>query len=48
MGHSKSSFKREVYSQTNLPQEVGKISNKQPNLTPEGTREKRKSKIQSQ
>jgi len=41
-------FQREVYSQTNLPQEIGKISNRQPNLTPEGIREKRKSKIQSQ
>ena len=30
---SKSCFKREVYSQTNLPQKIGKISNKQPNLT---------------
>ena len=45
---SKSFFQREVYSQTNLPQEIGKISNRQPNFTPEGIREKRKSKIQSQ
>ena len=34
MGCSKSSSKREVYSNTILPQETGKISNKQSNLTP--------------
>ena len=33
MGCSKSSSKREVYSNTILPQETRKISNKQPNLT---------------
>ena len=38
MGHSKSSSKREVYSDTSLPQETRKISNKQPNLTPKATR----------
>ena len=32
MGPSKSSSKREVYSNTILPQEIRKISNKQPNL----------------
>ena len=32
---------REVYSNTNLSQEIGKISNKQPNLTPKGTRERK-------
>ena len=31
MGHSKSSSKREVYSNTNLSQETRKISNIQPN-----------------
>ena len=31
MGHSKSSS-REIYSNTGLPQETRKISNKQPNL----------------
>ena len=41
MGCSKSSSKREVYSYTSLPQETRKISNKQSNLTPKGTREKR-------
>ena len=41
---SKSSSKREVYSNTSLPQETRKISNKQSNLTPKGTRERRKTK----
>ena len=43
---SKSSSKREVYSDANLPQETRKISNKQPNLTPKATRE-RTNKTQS-
>ena len=34
MGCSKSSSKREVYSNKILPQETRNISNKQPNLTP--------------
>ena len=34
MGCSKSSFKREVYNNTILPQETRNISNKQPNVTP--------------
>ena len=41
MGCSKSSSKKEVYSNTSLPQETKKISNKQSNLTPRGTRERR-------
>ena len=41
MGCSKSSSKREVYSNTILPQETINISNKQPNLTPKTIREKR-------
>ena len=41
MGCSKSSSKREVYSNTILPQETRKISNKQPKLTPKAIREKR-------
>ena len=41
MGCSKSSSKREVYSNTSLPQETRKISNKQSDLTPRGTRERR-------
>ena len=39
--------KREVYSYTSLPQETRKISNKQCNLTPKGTRERRTNKTQS-
>ena len=38
MGHSKSSSKREVYSNTVLSQETRKSSNKQPNLIPKATR----------
>ena len=36
--------KREVYNNTILPQEIRKISNKQPNLTPKATRERRTKK----
>ena len=36
--------KREVYSNTFLPQETTNISNKQSNLTPKGTRERRTKK----
>ena len=46
MGCSKSSSKREVYSNTILPQETRKTSNKQSNLTPKGTRERRTNKTQ--
>ena len=38
MGCSKSSSKREVYSNTILPQKSRKISNKQPKLTPKAIR----------
>ena len=41
MGCSKSSSKREVYSNTMLPQETRNISNKQPNLTPKAIRKRR-------
>ena len=41
MGYSKSSSKREVYSNKILPQETRNISNKQPNLTPKAIRETR-------
>ena len=41
MGCSKSSSKREVYSNTILPEEKRNISNKQPNLTPKTIRERR-------
>ena len=47
MGCSKSSSKMEVYSNTVLPQETANISNKQSNLTPKGTRERRTKKTQS-
>ena len=40
MGCSKSSSKRDVYSNTILPQETRKISKKQPNLTPKPIRER--------
>ena len=36
--------KREVYSNTSLPQETGNISNKQPNLAPKAIRERRTKK----
>ena len=41
MGCSKSSSKREVYSNTSLHKETGNISNKQPNLAPKAIRERR-------
>ena len=41
MGCSKSSSRREVYTNTILPQETRKISNKQPNHTPKAIRERR-------
>ena len=47
MGHSKSSSKKEVYSNIILPQETRKIPNKQPNLTTKATRETRTNKTQS-
>ena len=37
MGCSKSSSKRNVYSNTILPQETRKTSNRQPNFTPKTT-----------
>ena len=59
MGCSKSSSKREVYSNTILPQETRNISNKQPKLTlkqlekeeqknPKGSRKKEIIKIRSE
>ena len=38
----------EVYRNTMLPQEIRKISNKQPNLTPKAIRERRTKKPQTQ
>ena len=43
----KSSSKREVYSNSILPQETRNISNKQPNLTPKAIRERRTKNPQS-
>ena len=45
MGCSKSSPKREVYSNTILPQEIRKISNRQPKFTPKTTGKIRTKKI---
>ena len=42
---SKNSFKRDVYSNTSWPQEIRKISNKQSNLTAEGSRKRTKCKV---
>ena len=39
MGCSKSSSKREVYSNTIVPQETRNTANKQPNITPKAIRE---------
>ena len=44
MGCSKSSSKREVYSNTILPQETRKTLNRQPNFTPKTTRKRRRKK----
>ena len=44
LNNRKSSSKREIYSNKSLPQETIKISNKQPNLTTKGTKEKRMNK----
>ena len=44
---SKSSSKREVYSNTISSQEMRKTSNKQPNPEPKATRERRTNKTQS-
>ena len=48
MGCSKSSAKREVYSNASLHQETGNISNKQPNLAPKAITERRAKKPQNQ
>ena len=47
MGCSKISSKREVYSNTILPQETRNISNKQPKFTPKTIRERRTKNTQS-
>ena len=47
MGCSKSSPKREVYSNTILPQETKKTSNRQPNFTSKTTGKRRTKKPQN-
>ena len=44
MGCIKSSSKRELYSNTSLPQETRKISHKQSSFTPKGTRKEEQTK----
>ena len=44
MGSSKSHSKREVYSNTILPQEIKKTSNRQPNFTPKTTGKRKTNK----
>ena len=44
MGCSKSSSKKEVYSNTILPQEIRKTSTRQPNFTPKATGKRRRKK----
>ena len=48
MGGSKSRSKREVYSNTILPQETRKTSNRQPNFTSETPGKRRTKKSQNQ
>ena len=48
MGFSKSDAKRELYSNTSLPQEIRESLNDQPNFTPKATRQGRTEKPQSQ
>ena len=48
MGCSKSSPKREVYSNTILPQETRKTSNRQPNFTLKTTGKRRTTKKKSE
>ena len=45
---AKASLKRKAYSNTSLPQETRKLSNKQPNLPSKEQREKNKQSPQSQ
>ena len=46
LGDAAIAILRGKFSNTILPQETRKISNKQPKLTPEGTRERRTKKLQ--
>jgi len=43
---SKSSFKSKVYNDTGPPQEIRKISNKQPNFMPKQSRKRRTNEAQ--
>ena len=47
MGFSKSSCKMEVYSDTIIPQETRKASNRQPNSTSKAARKRRTKTSQS-
>ena len=46
MRHCKSSTKGKVHSNTGIPQETRKKSNKQPNSTPKATRKGRNGEVQ--
>ena len=48
MGYAKCCFKSEVHSDTDLPQEKRKDSNKQPNVPPKRIRKRRTKKAQNQ
>ena len=47
IGFSKSSAKREVHSNTSLPQETRETSNKQPNFIPKASRKRRKEEMKN-
>ena len=47
MGHGKDSPEREVHSNTGVPKEDRKISNKQPKLNPKRSRKTKTNKAQS-
>lgn len=48
MGDSKSSSKKEIHNNASLPQETRKISNRQSNLTPKGSRKEKKKNIKTE
>ena len=48
MWRSENIFKKKVYCDTRLPQEMKKISDEQPNIPPEGIRKRITSKAQHQ
>ena len=45
LGYNKISSKRQLYSNTGIPQETRTFSNKQLILTPKGTRERKKNNL---